>query len=245
MADFTLDGYRALLEAFMQRGYVAGRFSEDGPLDRHLFLRHDLDMSIQAAVAVAKIEREAGLMTTYFVMVRTEMYNPFSKRGLADIIQLADLGHELGLHFDGSLYGEDLEALDEAAERECAALEVLTNLPVTVISLHRPAPVLQGLDRRIAGRLHTYSPRFFQDMGYCSDSRGDWHHGHPLDHPAVAAGRGFQLLTHPIWWQAAPNEAVREKLDRFALKRFDLLRAELARNCEAYPQEYQTDYIEG
>jgi hypothetical protein len=32
---------------------------------------------------------------------------------------------------------------------------------------------------------------------------------------------------------------VREKLDRFALRRFDMFRAELARNCQAYPQEFR------
>ena len=52
-------------------------------------------------------------------------------------------------------------------------------------------------------------------------------------------GRALQLLTHPIWWDANFGENVREKLDRFALRRFDMFRAELARNCQAYPQEFR------
>ena len=82
------------------------------------------------------------------------------------------------------------------------------------------------------------SPGSLPTWATCSDSRGAWHHGPPLRHEAVLQSRGLQLLTHPIWWHAAPGETVREKLDRFALQRFDLLRAELARNCESYPQEF-------
>ena len=47
---------------------------------------------------------------------------------------------------------------------------------------------------------HTYEPKFVKDIGYCSDSRGGWHHGHPLSHSSVKEGKALQLLTHPIWW---------------------------------------------
>ena len=239
ITDFTLAGYRILLDSLRDRGYEARRYPDSDPAKKHLVLTHDLDMSIQSALAVAEVEHDLGVVATYFVMLRTEMYNPFSQRGLAALNRLVELGHELGLHFDASIYNDDPDILDEAAERECAALEALTGRPVQFLSFHRPAVRLQGMDRLIAGRHHTYEPRFFSNGAYCSDSRGGWHHGHPLDHPAVAEGRELQLLTHPIWWNAASDDSVREKLDRFALRRFDLIRAELARNCEAYPQAFQ------
>ncbi len=92
MAEFTLDGYRALLAAFLNRGYTARSFAEVEPQARHLVLRHDLDMSVQAALPIAEIERDLGLSATYFVLVRTEMYNPFSaaaKRDLQEIVGIA------------------------------------------------------------------------------------------------------------------------------------------------------------
>ena len=235
--DFTLQGYRALLDALVGRGYRACRFEEADPDDRHLLLRHDLDMSVRLALEIAEVEAELGLAATYFVMVRTEMYNPFSRSNVDAISRLIALGHEVGLHLDASLYETDLGDLDAGAERECRTLETMSGRPVDVVSLHRPAPHLQGLDRPIGGRPHAYQPRFFQAMGYCSDSRGGWHYGHPLDHPSVAGGRGLQLLTHPIWWVARAGESPAEKLDRFAFGRFDALRAELARNCDVYAKE--------
>ena len=236
--DFTLAGYRSLMDAFLERGYQAQRFAVADPDNKSLVLRHDLDMSMQAALPIAEIENDMGLTATYFVMVRSEMYNPLSPRCLSALETLTKLDHEIGIHLDASLY-TDIDALDEAAERECAALEAVTGRPMAILSFHRPAKELQGLERCIAGRRHTYQPHFFNDMGYCSDSRGGWYRGHPLDHPALVEGRALQLLTHPIWWHAAPGDSVREKLDRFVLGRFDLLRAELARNCDSYTQEFR------
>ena len=60
------------------------------------------------------------------------------------------------------------------------------------------------------------------------------------EHPAVKEGRALQLLTHPIWWTIESGNDVREKLDRFLLRRFDFLRAELASNCSAYPQAFKS-----
>ena len=238
-ADFTPAGYRTMLESFLERGYRVCGFAGADPNRKHLILRHDLDMSIQAALPIAEIERDLGLGATYFVMVRSEMYNPFSHRALTALEQLVNLGHEIGLHFDAALYPEGVDSLDEAAELECIALETFTGHKVQILSFHRLGVHLQSLDRLVAGRRHAYEPRFFASMGYCSDSQGSWRHGNPVDHPVVVEGRGLQLLTHPIWWHATPDESVREKLDRFSLTRFDLLRAELARNCKSYPQEFQ------
>lgn len=232
--DFTLAGYGALLDAFAERGYAARSFGDADPAARHLVLRHDLDMSLDAAVPVAEAEAARGLRAHYFVLLRTEMYNPFSAAGRDALDRLQARGHEIGLHLDASLYADDAAALDAAAARECRVLEEATGAPVRLISFHRPSRALLGLDRRLAGRPHTYQPRFFEAMGYCSDSRGAWGHGHPLDHPAVAEGRALQLLTHPIWWRDQTPDDAQAKLDRFAEGRDELLRAELARNCDIY-----------
>lgn len=233
-ADFTSAGYAALLAAFRARGYEARGYDDADPARRHLILRHDLDMSLEAALPIAALEAEAGVKATYFVLLRTEMYNAQSAASARALSAIARQGHAIGLHLDASLYADDDTALEAAAAAECAILEQILARPVAVISFHRPAPRLRGRAGRLAGRRHAYEPRFFAEMGYCSDSRGAWHHGHPLDHPAGAAGRALQLLTHPIWWQDGIGATVQERLDRFAHGRYELLRAELGRNCETY-----------
>lgn len=190
--DFTLTGYRALLEALLARGYQGRSYADADPDYRHLVLRHDLDMTLDAASPLAEVERSLGLRSIYFVLLRTEFYNLHAPRSRAALQHLIDLGHDIGLHFDASLYDqEDADGLDRSAEAECANLEDIIAAPVRMISFHRPARALVGLDRLLAGRDHAYRPRYVSDMGYCSDSRGAWHHGHPLDHGAVAAGEPF------------------------------------------------------
>lgn len=232
--DFTHAGYRALIAAFLDRDYTVVSYDEARPEARHLILRHDLDMSLQAAEPIAAIEHELGVRAHYFALVRTEMYNPFSAGARASLETIRSLGHEIGLHLDDSLYANDPAALDAAAERECRVLEDATGAPVRFISFHRPAKALLGHDRPLAGRRHAYEPCFFEAMGYVSDSRGRWHHGMPLDHEAVQGGHALQLLTHPIWWPERAIDGPVAKLDGFVSERHELLRRELAANCEPY-----------
>jgi len=230
---FTPESYAALLKSLLGRGYRAAGYAAAEPASRHLILRHDLDMSLQAAEPIAEAEVTLGVAAYYFVLVRTEMYNPFSAAARATLDHLRDLGHEIGLHLDASLYGNDPAALEDAVARESRVLEDAAGAPVRVVSFHRPAEALLGYAKTLAGRRHTYEPRFFKEMGYCSDSRGGWHHGAPLDHPAIAEGRALQLLTHPIWWTGTPSEPV-ARLSRFLEARRALLDRELARNCSIY-----------
>ncbi|MBL27191.1 MAG: hypothetical protein CMM50_06535 [Rhodospirillaceae bacterium] len=230
--DFTLEGYRALIAALMDRGYAVVDFADARPEARHLILRHDVDMSLDAALAVAEVEAAMGFSAHYFVLLRSELYNPFAPAAMTAMRRLLSLGHRVGLHFDGAAHGSD--AIDAAVADECALLETLTGAPVTMVSFHRPAAGLLGHAAALAGRAHAYQPRFFSEMGYCSDSRGQWGHGHPLEHPAVADGRALQLLTHPIWWTRTKGEGVVVRLDRFVDDRSRVVKEELAANCEPY-----------
>jgi hypothetical protein len=241
MTDFSLPGYRALLESLLERGYGVRSYAEADRASRHLVLRHDIDMSLQAAEPIAAIESELGVTACYFVLLRSEMYNPFSPASRSSIDKIRGLGHTIGLHLDASVYPDNAAALDAAASEECAMLEAVTGSAVDVISFHRPAPALIGYNKPLAGRRHAYEPCFVEDMGYVSDSRGGWHHGHPIENPAVAAGRALQLLTHPIWWSGSQPGPL-ETLESFHRDRCDLLDRELARNCSIYqpPEKNRT-----
>jgi hypothetical protein len=225
---FSPAAYAALIAALRERGYRTFDFAGAEPGARHLILRHDVDFSLAAAMAMAEQEAALGVASTYFVLLRTEFYNPLSGEGLAALARLTGLGHAVGLHFDAALY--DAGAIEAAVAKECGLLEAAVGRPVTIVSFHRPAPDLIGRADRIAGRLNVYGRRFVQDMGYCSDSRGIWGHGAPLDHPAVAAGRALHLLVHPFWWTAPPLPP-RERLRNFLRERAAFLDRELAQHC--------------
>ena len=227
--DFTLPGYAALLERFEARGYAVVDFEAAVPDARHLILRHDIDLSVEAALPMAELEADRSIRASYFVQLRSPLYNAFASPALDALKRMADMDHTIGLHFDAAVYAGEHPDLDRAAARECEALEALLERPVRMISFHRPAPALRGGDGPIAGRSHAYEARFFETIGYCSDSRGAWRHGHPLDHPAVVAGHALQLLTHPLWW-TAPVGSSADRLDRWLDARLATLDEELAAN---------------
>src|SRR5215467_1260366 len=166
--DFTESGYRALLHSFRRIGYDAVTYDECDMNRRHLLLRHDIDMSPSHAVVIARIEADAALRATYFVLVRTSVYNPFSKENLTNLCELIRLGHQVGLHFDASLYSESPDELDAAVRTECEILEQMLSQPIRIVSFHRPSKVLLNYADELGGRQHTYSPRFFRDIAYCS-----------------------------------------------------------------------------
>lgn len=232
--NFTYESYRELLEAFLARGYRVCGFEEAVPGARHLIVRHDIDMSLKLAEPIAEIEADLGISAVYFVLVRCEFYNPLSKASRHSLEKIQSYGHEIGLHFDAACHSNTVESLDGCVDEECHILELVTGKPIRVISFHRPISELQGLVGPLAGRRHAYEPPFFTEMGYCSDSRGAWHYGHPLEQEAVLQGRAMQLLTHPIWWTENLIDGPLPKLECFLGERRHLLEAELAENCEPY-----------
>jgi hypothetical protein len=227
--SFTLDGYVETVRGLLTRGYTVSDFHQARANRRDLILRHDVDQSIPRARVLAEREAAEGWRATYFVLMRTEMYNPWSRAATDEIRAVAALGHEVGLHLDATAYGDDV-ALESGALAECRSLEDVTGAPVRLVSFHRPAPARMGGATPIAGRQHTYMDRFTRDMGYSSDSRGAWHHGHVWDHPALAQGKALQFLTHAVWWVGQQGQAPRERLEDVTREHAARIDAELLAN---------------
>lgn len=200
MTEFRPDEYRALLSALMALGYKSTRLDEIECDRPDMFLRHDIDLCPLRALEIARQEAELGLTATYYFLVSTDLYSIAANSVRVILAQIISLGHEIGLHFDAAQYSRQDGKLDSHAERECNILAECSGRSVKSISFHRPAPEYLNRTGTIAGRRHCYEPSFFSEIAYISDSNGGWHHGHPLNHPAIGAGTAIQLLTHPIWW---------------------------------------------
>lgn len=230
---FTLAGYVATISGLVACGYAARSFHDADAEARHVVLRHDVDQSIAIARIMADAEATEGWRSTWFVLVRTEMYNPFSRENAAHLRAMLSQGHEVGLHLDTTHYAGDA-AVETGALVEARMLEDITGAPVRMVSFHRPAPERLGGNTRIAGRLHTYMDRFTKAMGYSSDSRGEWRHGHVWEHPAVQAGRALQLLTHAVWWVGPEERDARGRLAAVLDSAGERLLREMAENNDVW-----------
>ena len=149
------------------------------------------------------------------------------------LTRIVSLGHRIGLHFDATL--DCTETREARADAEARYLSALAGAPVSMLSFHRPEQMWINNPASLAGLPHTYQPRYFSEIGYCSDSRGGWWRGSPLRHDAVKSGTALQLLTHPAWWvgtERSPTERLADHLER----RRQLLASDLNANI-VVPEE--------
>lgn len=200
-SDFTREQYRELLR-LAKLHYTDRTFTNFQTGERFVIWRHDLDSSVHAALAIARIEAEEGVRGAYFVRLRSDFYNLLEKDCLQRVLKIADLGHEVGLHFESDEFAihapEDLEA---ALTSERRLLESVLGRPVETFSFHLTTPLaLEATSTTYAGMVNATSTRFREDVGYCSDSNGYWRYRRLRDVLEEGSDRNLQVLTHPEYW---------------------------------------------
>jgi hypothetical protein len=175
---FDLAHYRELLEAARAGGYRFRAF--DGAPERgDLFLRHDIDLSLDAALTMAELEAELGIRTTYLLMTESVFYNLASSEGAAALARLRELGHAVGLH---AVYPR--VELDDRFDR--------------VVSWHNPDPAT--MSEPVEGAINVYAEPWFAPQTYRSDSNQRWRAGCPHEELRAAAFPWLQVLVHPEIW---------------------------------------------
>ena len=242
LPPFTRDGYRRLLRRFFDSGYRAATFADVRPECRDLIVRHDVDLSLEAAVGIAELECEIGVSATYFVMVSNAYYNIFSSEGRRLLRRLQELKHHIGLHFDPAVHPPDQSTADycKAVAHELAQLANFVAEPIEIISFHNPRRDLVNCERPAGSPPHTYEPRFFSGLAYVPDSGGQWRFGGPFEQAAFQRGAAIHLLTHPIWWNHdEPTAGPAATLEKFIAAQQERLQDQLFRDFRAYRELMQ------
>ena len=202
--DFSLEHYRELLEAANQGDYRFSWFDHE-PQPGDLLLRHDVDLSLDAALRLAELEADAEAPATYFLMTQSVFYNLASPEGVRAVNRLRELGHGVGLH-----------AVWPGAESDDRFDPVL--------AWHNPEP--DYMSQPVDGFVNVMQPPFFDPDHYRSDSNQHWRHGCP--HAGLARGdfEWLQLLTHPEIWVypgSSMGETMNAMLDAERDRRRELL----------------------
>jgi hypothetical protein len=219
--DFSYGYYRRLLRAVRAHWQplllreAADALYEGGA--RVLFLRHDVDVSLERAVRVAAIESECGVRSAYMILNAAPCYSLRDGAARTAIRRLIQLGHEVGLHFD---YPDeerrsqtDPARLEAEIDRAALELEEVAGAPVESLSFYPPVAFVIRGPLRVAGRINAYAASLMER--YISDSKGSWREGEPL--PAIESPDGpriLQVLTHPIWW-GSEHRSRHDRLDEF------------------------------
>jgi hypothetical protein len=190
---FDMREYELLLEAALEGGYAFRQFGGDEPAPGDLFLRHDVDLSLDAALAMARLEAEMEVRATYFLMTRSVFYNLASPEGERALAQLRGLGHAVAHHAVHPHVD-----LDDRFD--------------PVLAWHNPDP--EYMREPVGASVNVMDAPWFDPGHYRSDSNQHWRSGSPREGLRRREPDWLQLLIHPEIW-VYPGETMRETMLAF------------------------------
>jgi hypothetical protein len=190
MRDFSLEMLRALLSVMRDNGYSIIPFAQywsekariDG-LEKVILFRHDVDRLPQTALSVAKMEADFGIRGTYFFRVKRGTF----KRAIIE--HIAELGHEIGYHYENLAdAGGDYDRARELLEECLGKLREL--YPIVSASMHsRP---LSKWDNRLFWDRYPLSE--FGLLGECYRSIDHHRYMYVAD-----SGRNWNADRNVVW----------------------------------------------
>lgn len=213
---FTLDNYEVLLQGIKEKFEFISFTSQ--PRSRRVALwRHDIDFSPNRALKMAEIESKHNLYSTYFIQLSSLFYSCFEPRITKMLLDIHQLGHQLGLHFDASIYHiNTIDQIEKKLSFEAQVLEELLGISIESFSLHNPTILEKNLlnGRNHCDLINASSSHYFDDFEYFSDSNGLWKFRSPdvvLENHKLE--QNIYVLTHAEWWQDI-EMLPRERIER-------------------------------
>lgn len=201
--EFSLASYRDLLENFTSSGWTFETFRvmQAPPVKQPtVIMRHDVDAELYFLKPFLEVEMQCAVKSTYFVMLESPLYNPFSPEGRRILQLITDHGHEIGLHFFGEIHADlDKDDLELEIMRQIERLSHLAARHIHAFSFHQPTTMMIDSDLTLPGVVNTYHSTTMSDFTYVSDTNMDWRSGDPKD-LANSSRTNLQILTHPLWW---------------------------------------------
>lgn len=231
MINFNLDTYTSLI-ALISKNYQIHNFTQTLRLANKPFdvkgiccLRHDVDYCVYNAYEMAVLENQLNIISSYFFLLDNDNYNLLSKQSRAKVCQIAQMGHEIALHFDVANYEPAHYAKTIKLQKDC--LEDITGKEITSISYHNPGIVglnNLSLDDEFFGLNNTYSSNFNKSFTYISDSFCRFKNPNILQSIQAQEYSNIHLLIHPIWWLEtadARDQKIIDNIYRQKLRRLD------------------------
>ena len=170
--NFSLKHYIETLLKYKEAGYLFGK---------DILLRHDVDLSLDAALELAKQEYKHDIKATYYIMLHSSLYNAQSPEGMKQVREIHRLGHKIGLHVD--------TRYQLTNDRESLSLIVGEEIIDWRRHLVNITPELEPEPRP-------------KDYKYISDSGMNWREGCFCQH--IGEYPKMEILIHPEWWITSP-----------------------------------------
>lgn len=177
--------------------------------EKYCVIRHDVEFSIERALRLAHIEADLNINSTYVFQICNNNYNPFSHKNKIHILEIANLGHDIGVHIHLGNFNESYQSIESYIIKQAQLLSLALDLSINKFSLHRP--VRKHIENEIlipyyinmnASEFFTYTNSFnIYDLPvlYLADSNHAWKYGNPHDIDFSKISK-MQLNCHPFSW---------------------------------------------
>lgn len=163
---YSIEKLKGIYIELLKRGAHLHLMKKLSKLEKGIILRHDLDSEMESSLIVAKMEHELGIKSSYFFRLTCRFYNLYCPHCRKILHEILGLGHEIGLHFDPSVYPE--ETLEKAFLKEKHVLETILKRKVYSMSLHNPSNT--GKYPKFDNIVNAYDWDIFSSENYFSDS---------------------------------------------------------------------------
>ena len=217
-STFSLAHYVKILNLMLVKHYdfrlVGDSTGED--TDKTIFMRHDIDFSLNAAQVMAQREQACGVKSTFYFMIRSNFYNLFSPEAKQTVCDISNLGHRVGLHFwygANEMGNLDLHHLEEVIQSEFSMIEYYYgNIFSRTVSFHNPPKEVLGL--RLENCVNAYDDKYFKDIKYLSESNQNWREGDLYQIIEEGRYNRLQILIHPVLWVFGCH-SIRDTMEAF------------------------------
>ncbi len=130
-----LGDYEKFVNAFLDKNYLFISYDElDLKNDKQVILRHDVDVSIDLALKMAILENNSNVKATYFFLLSNLSYNLLADENIKKVKKIRELGHNISLHFDLSIYKNPRKSFI----KEKKIFEDVFDENINIISIHQP-----------------------------------------------------------------------------------------------------------
>lgn len=234
---FSFQHYNEIMMLIKDSGYRSG-FLRDKISGKQIIIRHDVDLDLDTALEMAKIESSMGMIGCYFIWINSPFYNIFEQRYTKIINEIIALGHEIGLHFDETAhYCEKESEMLFCIEKECKILNDHLNIYIESVSFHRPSKIVLNGDLKLGKYINTYSNKNFNEFRYISDSKGLWKEDCICKLLNNIDNEKIQFLTHPIWWKEKSINN-QDRLKEFLEFKLEKMNVDISKNIKSYEKKY-------
>jgi len=202
--NFSLDHYFEVLE-YAKKSHEIGPVKDFYKLkkeNKFLILRHDIDLSIDIALEMARLESQHNISSTYFVLLHSQHYNAISEHNVQKIKDIIDYGHEIGLHYD-PMFPRSNYGIINMINEETKLLGNLIKKEIISITPHNLSTATQRIDYNNVNFFDITNPEILNSVKYISDSVQNWRNGCMCNH--IDHEDRLIILTHPIWWTKYSN----------------------------------------